>query len=82
MTIKSAINKAKSSYTWSIVPHEPTTVSVRYKTKDGMMQETEFDLYTDDPEMELADLWERLCGELGSGRDAVHAVEAHGYIAG
>ena len=82
MTIKSAVNKAKSSYTWSIVPHEPTTVSVRYKTKDGALQETEFDLYTDDPETELAYLWERLCGELGSRLDAVHAVEAYGYIAG
>ena len=82
MTIKSAVNKAKSSYTWSIVPHEPTTVSVRYKTKDGTLQETDFDLYTDDPETELANLWERLCGELGSERDAVQAVEAFGYSAG
>jgi len=80
MTINEAVNKAKSSYTWNIVPHEPTTVSVRYKTKDGTLQKTEFDLYADDPETELADLWERMCCELGSERDAVHAVEAYGYI--
>ena len=80
MTIKDAVNKAKSSYTWSIVPHEPTTVSVRYKTKDGTLQETDFDLYADDPETELADLWECLCSELCSGRDAVNAVKAYGYI--
>ena len=41
-----------------------------------MQQETQFDLYTDHPETELADLWERLCNELGSGQDAVAAVEA------
>ena len=35
MTIESAITKAKSSYNWSIVPHEPTGVCVRYKTKKG-----------------------------------------------
>ena len=82
MTIKDAVSEAKSSYTWSIVPHEPTTVNVRYKTKDGMLQETDFDLYADDPETELADLWERLCSKLGSGREAVYAVEAYGYSAG
>ena len=64
MTIQSAIIAAKSSYNWSIVPHEPTTVSVRYRMKGGTLLETDFDLYTDDPETELADLWERLCGEL------------------
>ena len=80
MTIKSAISAAKSSYNWSIVPHEPTTVSVRYRIKNGTLLETDFDLYTDDPETELADLWERLCGELCSGRDAVQSVKAYGYI--
>ena len=80
MIIKEAISKAKSSYNWSIVPHEPTCVCVRYKTKDGAFQETDFDLYTDDPETELAYLWEGLCEELGSVRDAVNSVEAYGYI--
>ena len=80
MTIKSAISAAKASYNWSIVPHEPTTVSVRYIAKDGTLQKTDFDLYTDDPETELEDLWERLCGELCSARDAVQSVRAYGYI--
>ncbi len=80
MTIQSAIIAAKSSYNWSIVPHEPTTVSVRYRIKNGTLLETDFDLYTDDPEIELADLWERLCGELCSVRDAVQSVEAFGCI--
>ena len=80
MTIKSAVAEAKTLYNWSIVPHEPSSVCVQYKTKDGMLQETEFDLYMDDPELELADLWELLCEELGSGRDAVESVEAYGYI--
>ena len=44
MTIQSAITKAKSSYNWSIVPHEPTGVCVRYKTKDGALRETDFGL--------------------------------------
>ncbi len=54
MTIKSAISEAKSSYNWNIVPHEPTTVSVRYRMKGGTLLETDFDLYTDDPETKLA----------------------------
>ena len=80
MTIKEAVCEAKSSHTWSILPHDPTTVSVRYIAKDGTLQKTDFDLYADDPETELADLWERLCSELGSGRDAVKSVEAYGFI--
>lgn len=80
MTIQSAITQAKSSYNWSIVPHEPTTVSVRYRMKGGTLLKTDFDLYTDDLETELADLWERLCSELGSGRDAVQSVKAFGFI--
>ena len=80
MTIQSFIREAKSSYNWSIVPHEPTTVSVRYRMKGGTLLETDFDLYTDDPETELADLWERLCGELCSARDAVQSVKAFGCI--
>ncbi len=80
MTIKSAISAAKSSYNWSIVPHEPTTVSVRYRIKGGTLLETDFDLYTDDPETELADLWDHLCSELCSGRDAVQSVKAFGCI--
>ncbi len=80
MTIQDAVNKAKSSYNWSIVPHEPTTVSVRYRIKGGTLLETDFDLYTDDPETELADLWERLCGELCSERDVVQSVKAFGCI--
>ena len=80
MTIQSAIIAAKSSYNWSIVPHEPTTVSVRYRMKGGTLLETDFDLYTDNPETELEYLWERLCGELCSARDAVQSVKAYGYI--
>ena len=80
MTIREAVCKAKSLYSWSIVPHEPTSVCVQYKTKDGALSETEFDLYLDDPETELADLWERLCEKLESGKNSVESVEAYGYI--
>ena len=80
MTIKEAVGEAKALYNWSIVPHEPTSVCVQYKTKDGALSETEFDLYLDDPETELVDLWERLCEELGTGRDAVESVAAYGYV--
>ena len=80
MTIMKAINEAKLTYNWSIVPHEPTSVRVKYKLEKGAIQETKFDLYTDDPESELAYLWEHLCEELGTGRDAVESVAAYGYI--
>ena len=80
MTIKEAVIEAKSVYNWSIVPHEPTSVRVKYKSEKGAIQDTKFDLYTDDLETELAYLWERLCEELGSRRDAVESIEAYGYI--
>ena len=74
MTINSAVSKAKSSYTWSIVPHEPTTVSVRYKTKDGTLQETEFDLYADDPEAAAGAFCREIC--LLRGKTIGHTVSA------
>ena len=85
MTIKEAINEAKLMFNWSIVPHEPTSVRViynAYKTEKGIIQEINFDLYTDDLDQELAELWEGLFEELGSKRDGVKSVEAYGYILG
>lgn len=80
MTIKEAISEAKSVFNWIIVPHEPTSVRVKYISEKGTTQETKFDLYTDDLEKELAELWECLFEELGTKRDAVESVEAYGYI--
>ena len=34
MTIKEAVTEAKSSYNWSIVPHELTGACVQYISKD------------------------------------------------
>mgnify|MGYP006872987666 CR=1 FL=1 len=45
-----------------------------------LLQETEFDPYTNHRETELANLWERLCEELGFGQKFVVSVEANGYI--
>lgn len=83
MTIKEAINEAKLMFNWNIVPHEPTSVRVifnEYKKEKGKIQDIKFDLYTDDLEQELAELWEDLFEELGSKRDGVKSVEAYGYI--
>ncbi len=80
MTVGEAVSEAKLLNNWSIVSHEPTSVRVQYKTKNGTLQETELDLYRDDAEEELTSLWERLCNELDSERDAVESVEAYGYV--
>lgn len=80
MTIKGALNEAKSVFTWSIVPYEPTSVRVKYMSEKRTIQETIFNLYTDSLEKELVELWESLFAESGTERDAVKPVEAYGYI--
>ena len=80
MSIKEAINKAILKYNWCIVPHEPSSVRVKYKTKNGTLKKTKFDLYTDNLEQELVHLWEELHQDYESERDAVVSVEAYGYI--
>ena len=87
MTIQEAIAEAKKNFEWSIVQYEPTTVRIGflskwYETDDNYHHdETEFDLYDEDKETELAELWESQCEELGSALDKVEYVEAYGYIA-
>lgn len=80
MTIKEAINKAKLKYNWCIVSHDSSSVRVKYKTKNGTLKKTKFDLYTDNLEQELVDLWEKLYREFECEIDAVVSVEAYGYI--
>ena len=80
MSIKEAINKAKLKNNWCIVPHEPSSVRVKYKTKKGTLKKTKFDLYTDNLEQELVGLWEELYREFECEEDAVVSVEAYGYI--
>ena len=80
MTIKEAISEAKLVFNWSIVPHEPSSVRVEYMSEKGTIQETIFNLYTDDLEQELTELWERLFAELGTKYNAVKSVEAYEYI--
>lgn len=80
MTIKEAIAEAKERCDWSIVAYEPTSVRVEFLTIDKYQDETELDCYTEDPEQELAELWEDLCEEMDSLPNLVLAVEAYGYI--
>ena len=80
MTIKEAIKEAKERSDWSIVAYEPTSVTVEFMTVDKYRDETELDLYGDDPEQELKELWESLCEEFDSLPNLVLSVEAYGYI--
>ena len=81
MTIREAIQQAKEESNWSIVVHEPTTVRVDYTDSvNGRIHNIELDLYTDNPELELEQLWAELCKELNALTTGVCSVEAYGYI--
>ena len=80
MTIAEAIKKAKERQRWNITPHEPTSVSVLFAENSGQWYETDLNLYQEDKETELAELWASLCEEMASKEDRVVEVKAYGYI--
>lgn len=81
MTIAESIRKAKEEQNWNVVPNEPTSVSVLFADNSGQWFETELDLYGDNKEVELAELWASLCEEMDSKEDRIVEVKAYGYIA-
>ena len=81
MTIAEAIRKAKEEQNWNVVPNEPTSVSVLFAENSGQWFETELDLYGDDKEAELTELWASPCDEMLSATDRIVEVKAYGYIA-
>ncbi len=81
MTIKEAIGKAKENGTFSAVPHEPTSADVYFRGEGGSYDATQFDLYAEDKETELDELFTQFCQENRFRSDTVTAVELLGYIA-
>lgn len=81
MTMLDAIAEAKRQYMWSVTSHEPTSVAVVFYRYDQTSDETELDLYSDDPETELIELWESLAAEMESAIDQVISVDVYGWIA-
>lgn len=79
MTIYEAIAKAKGEHEWSYTRHDPFTVAVGFINDEGCEDETCFDLYGDDPERELNDLWNDMAYEFESKIDGVTYVESHCY---
>ena len=79
-SMSEAIRNAKNFGTWSIVENEPTSVNVRFLTRTGREDETQFDLY-DEKENELCTLWLQMHDEFEADFNSVIAVEALGYIA-
>lgn len=78
MSIREAIAKAKQENFWTNVP---TTVIVWfYNTSDERDDVTTFDLFGEDNENELIDLWEDQYEEFGTAENAVYSVEPLGYI--
>ena len=80
MTISEAITKAMEEGEWSIVDGEPTSVIVGFETLDGKRDETELDLYSDNPSKELSKLWSSLAAEMESSNENILYVNAYGYI--
>jgi hypothetical protein len=80
MTIAEAIKKAKEKQKWNVAPHVPTTVAVLFQENRGQWFETELDLYGEDKETELTELWASLCDEMDSSEDRIVEVKAYGHI--
>lgn len=80
MEIKMAIKIAKKDGNWSIVPNKPTSVAVVFVNNANIEDETELDLYSEDLESELVELWEMLAEEMDSAKDKVISVEAYGFV--
>lgn len=78
MIIEQGIEKAKASYNWNFVQGEPSVALIQFKDRNRRDEETELDLYTDDPEMELCELWKSLREELNADLDSVQLVSLTG----
>ena len=80
MEIKMAIERAKKDGNWSIITNKPTSVVVSFINNANIEDETELDLYSEDLESELAELWDMLAEEMDSAKDKVISVEAYGFV--
>lgn len=74
MTIAQAIQQAKENYDWQPVPGEPASVQVRFINRDGQDDETELNLYADNKEQELGELWASLHDEMSADLDSITGV--------
>ena len=80
MTVKEAIIQGKETYLWTPVSGNPFSVDVEFQRRDGVEDQTQLDLYSDDPEEELSDLWGSLHEELNADIDAVTGVYSYDEI--
>lgn len=80
MEIKMAIETAKKDGNWSIVSNKPTSVAVVFVNNANIEDETELDLYSEDLESELVELWGTLAEEMDSAKDKVISIEAYGFV--
>lgn len=80
MEIKMAIERAKKDGNWSIITNKPTSVVVSFMNNANIEDETELDLYSEDLESELAELWDMLAEEMDLAKDKVISVEAYGFV--
>ena len=74
MTITMAIQQAKENYDWQPVPGAPASVRVRFINSNGQDDETELDLYSDNKEQELDELWASLHDEMSADLDSITGV--------
>ena len=70
---------AKVCGAWNIVRYCPTTVDVDFEAA-GKWDQTQFDLYSSEPEKELTDLWESMYKEFGTDLNGITEIYAYGYI--
>lgn len=80
MTIQQAINEARKTGEWSVVIHMPSSINIGFVNGDGREDETQFDIFGDNPEKELEDLWKDLHMELDGDIDSITYVSYLGYV--
>lgn len=78
-TIPEAVERAKKTGQWHVVPHESASVLVRFwhngQSEEEFPDETELDLVAEDKIAELTDLWNSLAAEMESAPDKIESVE-------
>lgn len=80
MTIKQAINEARKIGEWSVVIHMPSSINVGFMNCNGREEETQLDIWGDNPEKELDNLWKDLHTWLGGETDSITYVSYLGYV--
>lgn len=76
MSIKKALKRS------NLVDHSEkgASVLIKFVSKTGQQDETEFDLYSDHKWAELEELWSSMYNEMGAEENSILCIEDRGFL--